>query len=356
MNSYLALAILILFAGVLITLPLAPAFAEFHRKSDALPLSVVQKHAGQIRYFADGFRNYIKAIEPILDQCRTSGAVATGTMPDGVEYLVLGRGEEALVLLPKPENDVCLVLIAAAADLSLPSQTIFSKDIYACGRITGGTNNQYRAILGESDIHLASSSTVMRWVHAAGEVSADAGCGLYGRISSDRGVRLSVRCSFLRLNAPRIELGHAKAGVPAMAVPIPIKTSAGTTPRRLHHGNLELRPGEIVHGNLIVRGRLRVGAGARIYGSVKCEKDLFLESDVTIAGSVITTSQMHIGPNCFLHGPVIAEHALFVESGTQCGTWNHPTTVSAPHIEAEEGVLIFGTLWAREQGLVVTRL
>jgi hypothetical protein len=31
----------------------------------------------------------------------------------------------------------------------------------------------------------------------------------------------------------------------------------------------------------------------------------------------------------------------------------HPTTVSAPQIEVEEGVVVFGTMWARELGRVV---
>jgi len=37
----------------------------------------------------------------------------------------------------------------------------------------------------------------------------------------------------------------------------------------------------------------------------------------------------------------------------QCGSAEHPTTVSAPSIEIEEGVLVFGTLWARDYGQVV---
>ena len=62
---------------------------------------------------------------------------------------------------------------------------------------------------------------------------------------------------------------------------------------------------------------------------------------------------MRIGPRCAIHGPVIAERELAIAAGTRCGTLKHPTTVSAPHIEVEEGVVVFGTLWARERGQVV---
>jgi hypothetical protein len=50
---------------------------------------------------------------------------------------------------------------------------------------------------------------------------------------------------------------------------------------------------------------------------------------------------------------VIAERELAIEKGSQCGTFEHPTTVSAPKIEVEGGVAVFGTLWAREDGQVV---
>jgi hypothetical protein len=50
---------------------------------------------------------------------------------------------------------------------------------------------------------------------------------------------------------------------------------------------------------------------------------------------------------------VVAERELAIASGVRCGTLEYPTTVSAPRIEVEEGVVVFGTLWAREHGQVV---
>jgi hypothetical protein len=62
---------------------------------------------------------------------------------------------------------------------------------------------------------------------------------------------------------------------------------------------------------------------------------------------------MHVGSNCRIGGPVLAERGIVIESGTHCGSAVNPTTVAAPAIELEEGVLIFGTLWARNEGRVV---
>jgi hypothetical protein len=41
---------------------------------------------------------------------------------------------------------------------------------------------------------------------------------------------------------------------------------------------------------------------------------------------------------------------MLIQKGTRCGTLQNPTTVSAPNIQVEEGVVVFGTLWARDQG------
>ncbi|MGA8154003.1 MAG: polymer-forming cytoskeletal protein [Terriglobales bacterium] len=353
MNPYLALAVLIFLAGTVFMLPLVPSLVELHRKSDAQPLNVIQQHAGEIRHFADSFRSYIKGLEPLLRESRDSEAAVFGTLPDGTDYLVLGRGDEALRLPLKEQDGLCPMLIATRSDLLLPSDIKFSRDIYAGGDFIGGKKNQYRAILGEKDVHLTTESRVTRWVHAIGEVQADPGCELYGRISSDRGIRLQKTCGFQRLNAPRIETGEAvQPDLPSSSV---VRDTAvrGTVRRLLLDGNFEISPGEVFLGNLVVRGALRIGSGARVQGSVKGDKGVVLEAGVAVEGSLMSASKMEIGPNCDIHGPVIAEHNMIIESGTYCGAADQPTTVSAPWIEVQEGVVVFGTLWAREHGQVV---
>ena len=353
MNSYLALAILIFLAATVFMLPLVPAMVELHRKSDALPLSVIQQHAGEIRHFADGFRSYIKRLEPLLHESLNSKAALFGTLPDGTDYLVLGRGDEALRLPLKEENGLCPMLIATSSALLLPSDITFSKDIYAGGQFFGGTKNRYRAVLGEKDVHLSTQSRVTRWIHAVGEFQADPDCELYGRISSDRHIRLRSGCSFQRLNAPRIEIGEPpKTDLPSATNSRGQATWASTR-RLLHDGNFEIPAGEVFIGNLVVRGVLRIGCGARVQGSVKGDKGVILDAGVAVEGSLMSASKMRIGANCDVHGPVIAERNMVIESGAHCGAADQPTTVSAPRIEVQEGVVVFGTLWAREHGQVV---
>jgi hypothetical protein len=82
---------------------------------------------------------------------------------------------------------------------------------------------------------------------------------------------------------------------------------------------------------------------------------MVIEDGVSVEGSLISARKMRIGPRCSIHGPVIAERELAIAGGTRCGTRQYPTTVSAPCIELEEGVVVFGTVWARESGRVVAR-
>lgn len=355
MNASLAVAALILLFSLMLMLPLVPAFVELRRKSDASPLNVVQQHAGEIRHFANSFRTYIQVLGPTLKQCVALGSTASGTMPDGVEYLALGRCDDSQTLPIQQPGAICSVTIAAGSDLVLPPEITFLRDVYAGGQFSGGDNNSYRAILGERDVHLGRSSRVTRWVHAIGEFSAEHDCELSGRISSDSCIRLQGACNFLRLNAPRIETGHVMPGEDSTRLISEDDANAGSgvVERFLYDGDFEVHAGEVVTGNIVARGKLHISAGACIRGSVKSVGDMVLGTGVSVQGSLISGKQMFIGLDCSVNGPIIAERALRISAGTRCGSLQHPTTVSAPRIEAEEGVAVFGTLWAREHGEVV---
>jgi cytoskeletal protein CcmA (bactofilin family) len=356
-NPYIAVAALVFVLGIMFTLPLVPALVELRRKSDALPLTVVQQHSGDIRHFANGFRTYIKGLEPIILNCVAHGTTDTGTSSAGEEYLVLGRADEQLVRTVAERDPAHPILVVSGVDLVVPPESTFSKDIYVRGQFEGGEKNSYRAILGEQDVHLGKASRVLRWVHAAGELTADFGCGLYGRVSSDRLINIHADCSFLRMNAPRIEIGPASCDVEgtqeASEFPASSGTGTGTSQRFLHDGDFEVLGGQVIQSNIVIRGNLHIHSGARVCGSVKSLKDMVIEDGVSVEGSLISARKMRIGPHCAIHGPVIAEHQLVIANGTRCGTLEHPTTVSAPQIEVEEGVRVFGTLWAREHGHVV---
>ena len=350
MTGGLAVAVLILTSAALFFLPLVPAIRELYFSSDSQPLTVVQQHAGEIRYFAESFRNYIATLRESLDKATHTGSVIRGVLPDGVPYLVMGSDDCGL--LERSSDGICQSLIAVGVDLVAPEKTSFLQDIYAAKNFVGGEHAAYRAILGEKNIELGAASTVGRWIHAVGTFVAQKNCDLHGRISSNHAIRLDRGCAFQRLNAPQIALGRVSSGclIPAVATN---QVTEIVSRRFLYEGDYEIAAGELMVGNLCVRGDLRVGSGARVLGSVKSGARLTVEPGAVIEGSLVSMLELHIGRGCVVHGPIIAERRLVIASEARCGDLARPTTVTAARIEVAEGTVVFGSLWARELGVVV---
>ena len=360
MNPPLAALVLVALAGAIFMLPLLPAIVELRLKRDAQPLNVIQQHAGEIRYFANGFRKVAVELQGPLRDCVALGTTAAGKLPDGDEYLLIGRVDKETWTRGGKPLAICRVVVAAGADAALPDGMTFVKEIYAAGQLIGGNGNTYRAILGEKDVRLQRTSKVTRWAHAVGAFRAEHDCDLYGRVSSDREIDLQSDCVFQRLNAPRISFGDAAAdfgqvtsGAPdAVAGP---QSSSAPAGRTLYDEDLDIPPGAVIPGSIVTRGKLRIGAGARVLGSAKSDSAMIVDAGACVEGSLISAATMHIGRDCRVGGPVVAERGIVVESGTRCGAIHAQTTVSAPTIEIEEGALVFGTLWARDEGRVVPK-
>lgn len=354
----MATLILALLAGLLFMLPLLPAVAELRLKRDAEPLDVIQQYGGDIRHFAHGFRRVAIALQPRLQECVASGATATGTLPDGDEFVLLGGADKSFFVPTTRKDSTWRSVVAAGADLALPDSLTFAKEIYAAGDLTGGEHSAFRAILGEKDIHLQRGSKVIRWAHAAGRFRAEHDCDLFGRISSDQEIQLQSGCVFQRVGAPVIVAGFSDAA-PIQSPHQPTSAGADAAPlpagRTLYDGDLEIRAGEVVSGSIVTRGKLHIGAGAHVLGSVKSNGHMTIDSSVSVDGSLVGGMTTHVGSNCRIGGPVLAERGMVIESGTHCGTARNPTTVSAPTIELEEGVVVFGSLWARTEGRVVPK-
>lgn len=360
MSPPIATLALLLLVGLLFLVPLLPAIVELRLKRDALPLDVIQQYGGDIRYFSYGFRRLAVELKPQLQECVASGANATGAFPGGDEYVLLGRADDSFFCPSSRQNSTWRSVVAVGVDLALPDGLTFAKEIYATGDLTGGAQSMFRAILGEKNVHLRRASKVGRWAHAVRSFRAEQDCDLYGRISSDQEIRLQPGCVFQRLNAPLIvtEIPDAAAGQSASeplcfaadAVPAALPTG-----RTLYDNDFEIGAGELIAGNIVTRGKLHIGTGARVLGSVKSNGHMTVDSGVSVKGSLISATTMHLGPNCRIGGPVLAERGMSVESGTHCGAAHMPTTVSSPIIEIEEGVVVFGTLWARNEGRVIPR-
>lgn len=355
MSPDVAAAVLVFAGCALLIIPALPAIVELRLKRDAEPLAVIQQYGGEIRHFSQGFRSYIGALQEPLKICVDTSTTATGTLEKGDRYFITGKNGKIDFVSAGLKGKSWDLVLLTGADVMLPGGLTFSKEIYAAGNLVGGNGCVYRAILGDKDLQLGFGSEVMRWAHAAGQFRVERDCDLYGRISSDKAIYLDAGCRFQRLNAPVIAMGTGnfsgrgailENSGPGREIPDFL------TERKLVEGDLRIAEDEVITQNIVVRGNLLIGARAQIYGNVKATKKIEVEGGASVQGSLIGTRAIHIGPRCQVRGPIVGEHKITIGAHTKCGTADRPTTVSATTIEAQEGAVIFGTIWAREEGRV----
>lgn len=363
-----SLAVLVLFTitVVLVVLPLIPALVEWRARTDVEPLRVVQQSEVDVRHLARGFRDHVvRSFEPILAECRESGATREGELEDGTRYIVTGDAQAPVLNEAEERKGSTERLLLGCADLTLPANTLFLKEIYARGSVRGAARSVYRAILADVDVRIGPSSRSLRWLHADQGVYAEAGCVLHGRVSADQWITLEDGCGFERLHAPRVELGgrpgpatnatpKSEDGRPSAVLqpedlPNLVEVEAG---RWLVEKELDVPPNVRVEADLVVTGHGRIREGSCIVGSVKSHADLFLERGVRVEGSVVSGRALFIGPECRVRGPLLAEGEMRIDSGSVVGTASGLTTVSARDIYAALGVLVHGTVWAHVDGWV----
>ncbi len=356
------LAVLLFFGIVLglVVLPLLPGLVELRRRADTRPLRVVRASDVDIRHFARGFRAWIGGkLGEALDAARASGRPVEVDQPDGTPYAALPDGGAPQLTAPARGPAACRRVLAAAGALRLPARALFPLEIYAAGSVEGGTRNIYRAVLADHDIRLEPLSWSLRWLHAGGSILAREECRLYGRASADETLRLEEGCRFERLHAPVVAFGAPeplppgngdRALLEAKDVRGLVEAAAG---RWLIHGPFDLPAGRLVTADVVATGRVRIGRGARVAGSVKSHREVVLEDKACVDGSVVCGRGLRVGRACRIGGPVVAEGDAVVGSGTRLGSAASPTTLSVRRLRIEMGAVAHGTVWAHAGGEVL---
>ena len=140
----------------------------------------------------------------------------------------------------------------------------------------------------------ALRARVMRWVHAVGEFTADLGCKLYGRISSDSLIRLCTRLHFSAAECSphrNRECGRGRGTQPHATRASPQKSGSAPLNVSCMTATSKFRPARSSSATSLIRGNLHIGSGARICGSVKSVKDVVLEDGVSVEGSLISAQK-----------------------------------------------------------------
>ena len=350
----------LLFFGALLSLlllPLAPALLEWRAKRDARPLKVVREHDGNIKHFALTYGQFVNEHFGALLQALAPGASVTGQLADGAAYQLIGP-QAGLVFAPVAlVADASSRMVLGKEALRLADDMLFEKEVYAAAAICGGSHNSFRAILAGGALEMGEHCAIARWAHSDAGISLGSYAKLYGRISAGTEIGLRQHSRFGRMHAPLIRFGAATAPrarvAPALsALAVPPAILDRTPERWLVAGSLAVPPASFLPASLVTQKDLSVGAGSHLGAGIKCNGDLRLEGHLRIDGAVVCSGNMTIGPGCIIKGPVVCEQTVTIAAGTVIGSPAHPTTVTAPEIRIEEGVLAHGSVWAREIGYV----
>lgn len=334
-------------------LPLLPAIRELLRPTDTAPLSVVERDAANLAFFAERFRLWITAQLAGLPVDIAEGDYY-GRLPSGTGFVrvrdlpgVLSRG-------PGPDGAHDRVIVTEAP-VTLAGRETFLLEVYATAPWTGGPGSTMRALYGTADVRLGHQTTMTRWVHSDGVLSVESGSVLFGRASSASAIHLEAGVQFERIGAPRIEVGSATgSGIAATDVertPWIPPERARTVGNHLHvDGDAELPPGTEHHGDLVVAGTLLIGAGARIVGSVKAHRGIQVRRGGVITGSLVSRTTIGTAGDVTIGGPVIAEDEILLGESTTVGQPSRETTVVAPRVSLALGSVIFGQVNAGVSG------
>ncbi len=323
-------------------LPLLPALSELLRPSDVAPLKVVDRSAGLISFFARNFRQYLEKVLP----AEAGAGDYAAKLLDGTEFVRVTRRPDQLAAPGAAENR----LVVLDAPLTLPGNQTFLMECYARGPLVSGPETNYRAVYAEHELTLGESNRVFRWTHAGGPLTVGAHSVLRGRVSSDSRVMLGPDVVFERMGAPVIAHGSVQEpparpnganGLKAWQPPVEARKVGDHT--RIE-GDLDIPKGVRVSGSLVVAGRLRIGAGALVEGSVKAHRDIELAEGAQVAGAAVTKTRLSIGAGSWVGGPALAEKAIRLGPNAVVGGPQLPATVSGTEVELAAGATVYGQI------------
>jgi cytoskeletal protein CcmA (bactofilin family) len=199
-----------------------------------------------------------------------------------------------------------------------------------------------------------------QWAHADGAVQLAANSAAFSRTSSSTIIVVNEGARFERLNAPSIEFGSKNSPFITSTDVEQLTASLGdianvkkqTPSLYFVRGDCELAANTTYHGSLIVTGRLTIGARTTVIGDIKARKDLRVMDGAKLQGAVICNKNIEVFSNASLLGPLLSERDIVLGSNAVVGLPDAPTTVSAKNILVAEGVIVHGSIFAHDVGMM----
>lgn len=355
---------------LLVLLPMLPAFLEWRRPSDVVPLHIDSLDALDPAYLARSFAEQL------------ASALAHGRNRLGRSHLAeVPRLGNWLMTQTEQREGASRTVWHCSGDLRLPPDADLLAEVAATGDLHTAAGRIYRALWSGRTLWLAPHTTVLRWAHGD-RVEVPRDCRLAGRVSAERLLTVGSGVTFSLLHAPVVQFAlHAgiPVGTPASTAGSSPASTNQATPAPGQH-SMPLRrslglPSEVAwdaaagrgtcahtlrvgaarawRGDLVCHGDLLLGRSCVVRGSLKANGALQADDGCRIVGNLVATGRIVLGAHCVVLGAVVSETTVEIGAGCVIGAIGAPATVTAPRIVVAAGVVVHGTLWAGEQGSTV---
>lgn len=341
--TYTAFALVCL---LLLTLPFVPAFREWLRPTDFAALPISANYTTDIDHFARRLHADVSA------------RLGLG-QPTGYEDFdfVGDPGSAAGTDLDWRKAEKRLI---ARSSITSASPVRSVQPVYVQGSLQGGAESAFAALYATGDISLGEHSTVDDWAHADGVLRMGPRSVALRRVSAGNAIELGNDTWFERLHAPALRFGSRVSHVvpPAGAEQTPASYAdlpgavRQTSLLYLIRGDCALPPARIYRGSLVVTGFLTIGAATTIVGDIKAREGVSIGHRASVQGAVTCEKRVYVYRDARTWGPVVSESDILIGANALVGLPDAPTTVTARNIIVEDGVVVHGTLWAREIGMV----
>jgi len=342
-TTYAAFALICL---LLLTLPFVPAFREWLSPSDLAALPISANYTSDIDHFARRLHADVSARLGIGE-------------PTGYEEFefIADPGSETASGVDWRQASKRLI---ARSSVTSSGPVRSSQPVYVQGSMDAGDESSFPALYATGDITLGPRSRLDDWAHADGSLRMGPGSVALRRVSAGNRIELGNEAWFERLHAPTLRFGTRVSTVrpPAGAEQTPasyadLPGAIEQTPELfLIRGDCALPPACIYTGSLVVTGFLTIGAATTVKGDIKAREGLSIGHRACVQGAVTCEKRVYVFKDARAWGPVVSESDILVGASAVVGLPEAPTTVSARNIIVEDGVVMHGTLWAREVGMV----
>ena len=341
-GNYLSYAAFALVCLALLTVPFIPAFREWLYPSDIKALPIPANYTSDIDHFAKRLKADVAAK---LGIGKPTGYEDFAFVSDWIEDMDWGHASKRLI---------CTTSVELSTSIRCP------KPLFVDGSIRAGVNSDFVSLYATGDICLDAESEIHDWAHAEGMFSMSSNSVALRRISAGKTIALGKEVWFERLNAPDVQFGTPNRIADSYAAVDQIPSSFADLPLAVQQtpllflirGDCVLPGGRIYTGSLVVTGFLTIGTGTTVIGNIKAREGLSVGGRAVIEGAITCEKRVYMFKNSRAYGPVVSESDILIGTDAVVGLPDAQTTVTARNIIVENGVLVHGTVWAHEIGMV----